>query len=276
MNLSDLAARREDYARDGVMLLKDALTPEELRLAREAYDWSLANPGPSRFNVMAGTEGRFFTDTSNPRAYEQGYKSFLHKTGLIDAVAALWDVEDVWFLYEQIFVKEGGETVRTPWHQDTSYAPIDGMHIAAFWICFEPFPAEQSLEFIPGTHHGPLYDGSALDGANPLRPLYGNGELPLLPDIDGNRENWNIISYAVEPGDVVVFHPSVLHGGAGTRPGQSRHTLTFKVFGPDAVVGKRPEVGAGVKDMPKKDKAAIPLGQPYSVLGGPKLRSRAA
>ena len=220
LDLEALAARRADYARDGVLLIKNALPPDELALARQAYDWSLANPGPSRFNVMAGTEGRFFTDTGHPQAYEQGYKRFLNTTRLVDAAATLWGVDDVWFLYEQVFVKEGGETVRTPWHQDTSYAPINGMHIAAFWICFEPFPADQSLEFIPGTHHGPLYDGSALDGADPLRPLYGDGQLPLLPDIEATAP----VEHRLLGGRARRRRglPSrVLHGGAAPRPARA-------------------------------------------------------
>lgn len=280
-----LKQQREAYARDGVILLKDALSPAELEAARAAYDWSMANPGPSRFNVMGGTPGRFFTDTNNPKAFE-AYRPFLTRTPLVDVAATLWDVPEVWFFYEQVFVKEGGETVRTPWHQDTSYAPIDGSHLMAFWICFEPFPAEQSLEFIPGTHRGVLYDGSALDGNDPTRPLYGDGQMPVLPDIEADRGRYEIVSYAVAPGDVVAFHPSVIHGGAPTAAGQSRHTLTFKVFGPDAVVARRPGAGEGVKDMPKAESngdvhpmaavvRTIPPGQPFRHPGFPQLRSAA-
>ena len=78
-----LKASREAYARDGVMLLKGALSPAEMTLARQAYDWSMANPGPSRFNVMAGAEGRFFTDTNNPKAFD-AYRPFLRATSLVD------------------------------------------------------------------------------------------------------------------------------------------------------------------------------------------------
>lgn len=279
IDLPALAREREAYARDGVILLKQALNSDELRLARAAYDWSMANPGPSRFDVMQGADGVFITDVQNPQAYPH-YARFLATTGLIDAAATLWDAQEVWFLYEQVFVKEGGDTVRTPWHQDTSYFPINGAHLIAFWICFEALEAEQSLEFIPGTHRGPLYDGSALDASDPTRPLYGNGELPVLPDIDAARDEWNIVSWAVEPGDVIAFHPSVLHGGAPTRKGGSRHTLTFKLFGPDAVVSHRPRGGGGVKDMPSHENltpmesvlATIPAGQPFRHPAYPLLR----
>jgi ectoine hydroxylase-related dioxygenase (phytanoyl-CoA dioxygenase family) len=63
-------------------------------------------------------------------------------------------------MYEQIFRKAGGTAGRTPWHQDLSYLAVEGGDLAALWICFEPTPAEQSLEFVRGSHRGTVYDGS--------------------------------------------------------------------------------------------------------------------
>ena len=42
----------------------------------------------------------------------------------------------------------------------------------------------------------------------------------------------------------IVFHPATLHGGAATRPGQRRRTLTLRFFGERAVYDAR-EGGAG-------------------------------
>ena len=68
--------------------------------------------------------------------------------------------------------------------------------------------------------------------------------LPVLPDIEADRDRWEIVSFAVEPGDVVIFHPKVLHGGAPTHPGTRGRTLTLRFFGEDAVYEPR-EGGAG-------------------------------
>jgi ectoine hydroxylase-related dioxygenase (phytanoyl-CoA dioxygenase family) len=40
-----------------------------------------------------------------------------------------------------------------------------------------------------------------------------------------------VVSWPVEPGDVVFFHFRTLHGGAPTRAGQRRRTLTLRFFG---------------------------------------------
>jgi hypothetical protein len=49
--------------------------------------------------------------------------------------------------------------------------------------------------------------------------------------IEAEKARWPTISWAVEPGDVIFFHFKTLHGGAATRPGQRRRTLTLRFFG---------------------------------------------
>ena len=71
-------------------------------------------------------------------------------------------------------------------------------------------------------------------------PLYGTGDLPRLPDIEKSRGDYDIVSFAIEPGDVVIFHPAVLHGGAPTPSGKSRSTISLRYFGADATVALRP------------------------------------
>lgn len=143
-------------------------------------------------------------------------------------------------MYEQVFAKSGGATRRTPWHQDTPYLPIRGSHVAVVWMSFEPVPEAHALEFVRGSHRGALYDGSRFDPEDDTLPLYGDGSLPRLPDIERERERWPISRWATEPGDVIIFHPAMLHGGGATTEVSSRHTLSLRFFGPDAVVAARP------------------------------------
>lgn len=228
---------RAAFARDGVVCVRGLFDAQQLGALRSVYEWSLDHPSPSA-NVYAG-EGRFYQDLAN-RAAQPVYRDVVHATPATDAVAALWGSRDVWFMYEQVFLKEGGDTRRTPWHQDSSYLPVDGEQIAVVWICFDPVPREYSLEFVPGSHHGPMYDGSAFDPADDTAPIYGDGSLPRLPDIEANRSAWEIVSYDVAPGDAVVFHPGLLHGGAATRKDMRRRTLSLRYFGADARYATRP------------------------------------
>ncbi len=154
-----------------------------------------------------------------------------------DFVASLWDSRNVWFLGEELFIKSGGKTGRSPWHQDTSYIAANGPHLANIWISFEHLPRENALEVVRGSHRGPQYDGTSyMDPANPTRPLWGDGTFPQLPDIEAdlklNPASWDVLSWSLEPGDALVFHSGTLHGGAPLTPAcPVRHTLVMRFFG---------------------------------------------
>jgi ectoine hydroxylase-related dioxygenase (phytanoyl-CoA dioxygenase family) len=139
-----------------------------------------------------------------------------------------------------VFLKEGGESRRTPWHQDSSYLPIDGPDIAVMWISFEPVAKENALELVRGSHRGVTYDGSRFDINDDTAPLYGKDALPRLPNIEAERASWDIVSWAVKPGDVLVFHTGMLHGGAATHGNIRRRTLSLRFFGDESFYKLRP------------------------------------
>ena len=227
------------YRDDGVVLLPAILEQSTLDALEQCFEWSLANPTPSANGFYTDAGSTFYQDLCNPRAAAV-YREILCDSPMADIVATLWGARDVWFLYEQVFVKEGGDVRRTPWHQDTPYLALDGEAVAVMWINFAPVAKSESLEFVRGSHRSTLYDGSAFDPEDDTMPVFGHG-LPRLPDIESARGEYDIVSYAVAPGDVVVFHPSTLHGGAPASAGSRRRTLSLRFFGEDAVYVERPE-----------------------------------
>ena len=241
--MSTAAAQRDTYRRDGVIHLPQALDAKTLAAALAAWTWSLEHPGPGASRLPANGDGTFYQDLANPAALHQ-YRSLVQNTVLADLVTDLFGQPDAHFMYEQVFLKDHGTTRRTPWHQDTPYLPVAGDDLAVLWITFEPVAAANALEFVRGSHRGVLYDGSRFDPADDTAPLYGTGEMPRLPDIEANRAAFDIVSWDIEPGDVLVFHPSILHGGGPTVPGTRRRTLSLRYFGADARVAERPGMKA--------------------------------
>jgi ectoine hydroxylase-related dioxygenase (phytanoyl-CoA dioxygenase family) len=235
----DLANAKAAYACDGVVHLPGALDAEALAQALAAYEWSLANPGPGAARFAQVTDSTFYQDLYNPRCLE-GYAPMLKTSPVPTLLAGLWGAPDVWFMYEQVFLKEGGETRRTPWHQDSSYLAVAGDDLAVAWITFDALTAPESLEFVRGSHKGVLYNGSRFELGDDTAPTLPGSPLPRLPDIEAARGDWDIVSWAVEPGDLIIFHPAMLHGGAPTHAGKRRRTLTLRFFGTDAVYDKRP------------------------------------
>ena len=258
--------QRAAFRDDGVVCVRGAFDAASLVLARSAFDWSLAHPSPAA-NRYAGGEGTFYQDLANPQALP-AYRRVIEDSPAADVVAALWGSADVWFMYEQVFLKEGGENRRTPWHQDSSYLPIDGSQIAVVWISFDAVSKADSLEFVRGSHRGVMYDGSRFDPADDTAPLYGDGSLPRLPDIEAERARWDIVSWDVEPGDVLVFHPGVLHGGAPTHP---------RVAAPDFVVALlRHRRGVCVAPGHERRANAHPMTRKATCSAARRLRCRPA
>ncbi len=235
----ELTAAGKTYREDGVVFVPGALDAKALADAQAAYDWSLAHPGPGATKFAQHSDATFYNDLYNPRVLD-GYRAMLDASPLPELIAGIWGTPDVWFMYEQVFLKEGGESRRTPWHQDSSYLAIAGDDLAVAWITFDPVPREDSLEFVRGSHRGVLYNGSRFELGNDTAPLHPKADMPRLPDIEAERARWDIVSFGVEPGDLVLFHPAMLHGGAPTHSGQRRRTLTLRFFGENAHYDKRP------------------------------------
>jgi ectoine hydroxylase-related dioxygenase (phytanoyl-CoA dioxygenase family) len=221
--------------------------------------------------VAQKTDATFYQDLYNPRVLE-GYRAMLEASPLPEVCARLWGTDTVWFMYEQVFLKEGGETRRTPWHQDASYLPVGGLDTAVAWITFDPLSKQDSLEFARGSHRGPLYNASAFALEDDTAPLFPDADLPRLPDIEATRGDWEIVSWPVTPGDLIVFDLATLHGGAATHAGQRRRTLTLRFFGERAVYS--PKAGrVGLPNAPGLAKRLSP-GDPFRDEGFLKLRPR--
>jgi ectoine hydroxylase-related dioxygenase (phytanoyl-CoA dioxygenase family) len=242
----------EAFREDGITRLRNVLGADLLAKCCEAFDWSYKHPGTITKKIFPGTEHEHWADNVNPSA--RGIcRNLVTAPVFAEIVADMLDTRHVWYSAEEIFFKQGTTVGRTPWHQDTAYAPYGGKQWCNLWISFESLPRWNSLEAVRGSHHGPQYDGSAYDDPdNPAKPLHGGNWTPL-PDIERERKTnpdaWPILSYPSEPGDLIIFHPHSLHGGGPL--GQDcpiRHTLVLQFFGDDAVYRSLPPGSQSIWD----------------------------
>jgi ectoine hydroxylase-related dioxygenase (phytanoyl-CoA dioxygenase family) len=238
MTSTGTALLKASFGADGVVLLPGVVDTAWMDVLRTAYSWSVGDLEAEDHATQNAGRG-YFSDLCNPEAPEH-YRQFLEESPIADVVAALWGEDDVWFMYEQVFMRRGAFR-RTMWHQDLSYLAVEGHHLAVAWISFEAHDAEHGLEFVRGSHRGPLYNGTAFNPDDPTAPFFRGGDLPRLPDIEAARDVYDIVSFDYEPGDIVLFHPKVLHGGGMTTPSHpTRHSVSLRFFGPDARYAARP------------------------------------
>lgn len=230
---------RETLRSDGVVCLRGALDARWLAACEVAWRWSIDHPGPLASPLTPGSDDAA-QDLCNPDALDR-YREILVGSPLGAMAAALMGSPSVWFMYEQVFHKWAGASARTPWHQDTSYLAVDGEDLLAMWISFDPVPVEAALEFVRGSHRGPLFNTSRFDPTDPTLPILPSVSMPSLPDIEADRNAYDIVAFPTEPGDIVVFHTSLLHGGGPTTAAVPvRRTLTLRFFGERARFATRP------------------------------------
>lgn len=232
----DIADVRARLHRDGAVKVPGVLRGAALDAVMEAYDWSLTHPSPGR-QPHAGDQLQI-VDTAHPDA-TAAYTPMLLASPVSRLISQLWDDRAVWFLYEQIWFKQG-TSQRTLWHQDSPYLPVAGEHVVVAWMSFDRVTADDALEFCLGSHLGHTYSPPSMRQDDPFIPLYDDARYPRMPAIDDDRGRWPIAGWATDPGDIVLFHPNTIHGGSAPGPARQRRSLALRFFGEEAVYVERP------------------------------------
>ncbi len=142
--------------------------------------------------------------------------------------------KEVRFFYDQMFLKEPGSDSPTPWHQDLSFWPIRGEQICSFWIPCDPVNRESSgLMYVKGSHKWP----QRFKAISPdYLPTVMDDAMDDVPDINAHPEQYELLDWEMEPGDVLVFHPLTLHGSYGNASRtRRRRALALRWTGDDVV-----------------------------------------
>lgn len=218
------------YHEDGVLMVKQAIDPNWLAMVETGIEEARTN---------ASLLGKFMS-----RKVE-GYQMDIFLWKRIDILRDLlyygpfahWAQQlmgsnEVRFFYDQMFIKEAGTDAPTPWHQDLSFWPIRGEQICSFWIPCDVVSRESSgLMYVRGSHkwpqrfkaYSPDYVAALIDDS-----------MDEIPDINGNPDQYDLVDWEMEPGDVLMFHPLTLHGSLGNASRvRRRRALALRWVGDD-------------------------------------------
>jgi hypothetical protein len=139
--------------------------------------------------------GRFFGDYCNWDRIPE-YRDFIFNSPAAETGRQLMGTKNG-AAFPRACACEGGECgVATPWHQDQPYYCVDGNDTVSIWIPLDHVPRDRTLEFVGGSHKwGKYYRPERFDKT----PLNENDGLEEVPDINGNRDKFNVIGWALEP-----------------------------------------------------------------------------
>jgi ectoine hydroxylase-related dioxygenase (phytanoyl-CoA dioxygenase family) len=227
------------YREQGAALLKGAFTLPQLELLQAGIQRNIENPSKNSYHRFAGREagGDFFYDYGCHRWIPE-YVEFVKGSGLAAMAAELLSSQRICFFDDSYFVKQSGSELPAPWHHDFSYYEIEGEMLVA-WVPIDPHGESETLRFVAGSHRwGKLFlpvpfdprEQAAPDTTTP--PAYDP-----LPDIAGG--DFEILAWAVEPGDCVFFNGLTLHSTRGNATIRDQRRFSGRFIDESAVYTPR-------------------------------------
>ena len=138
----------------------------------------------------------------------------------------------------------------TRWHNDQPYWPIDGSQTLSFWVALDPTTRETgALEFIRGSHRWERFFQPEVFGRNTLDQYERNPDYEPIPDFDAARDEHDIVTFDLEPGDVYAFHALTVHGAGGNLSANTRRRgYTVRYTGDDITYSARPGTNKGLRN----------------------------
>lgn len=231
VNCKELFVERYDL--DGAVCIRHAFDSEFVELVRRGIERNISNPSPFFRNLAEGGGG--FLSDMWARRFVPEFERFCKESPAATLAAHALQSDRVRLAQDVWFVKQPGVSECTPWHHD---AVISGP-FCSIWVALDPTPRAATLEFVRGSHTwGKVLmpraffetPGAGAGGAPSQRKavdqfyvdFHGNGnsspdaqELGVIPDIEADRDAYDIIGWDMEPGDCVLFDTRTVHGAPG-------------------------------------------------------------
>ena len=183
--------------------------------------------------------GQFFVDYCSWQRIPE-YRDFIFNSPAADIAAQLMQSSQVQLFHEHVLVKEASTGIATPWHQDMPYYCVDGPKTVSLWIPVDTVPRERTLEFVAGSH---LWNKSYRPQLFNKQSLNENDGLEEIPDIDTNRQDYDILGWDLEPGDAVAFDYRTIHGApANNSSSAQRRAFSLRLLGSGATFVRQPNL----------------------------------
>jgi ectoine hydroxylase-related dioxygenase (phytanoyl-CoA dioxygenase family) len=249
------------YREAGVVRLERILGPEWLDLLAAGIDevlYAQWGSGLANYDVSvlademadrgiallsdlraAGIEkrGKYLT-TIGAWTINQKLRRFVLESPLPAIAARLFGASTVNLYDDQVFVKEPGAREYSAFHTDEPYYHLSGDQVCGMWVSPDVVTAESgAMRYVRGSHRWPQrFRPNAFASQVSLGALglAQDAELEPLPDIEGDPQAYDIVTYPSNPGDVIVHHSRLVHGsGPNYTTDRRRRATSVRYAGDD-------------------------------------------
>ena len=239
----------ETYERDGVVLLRGLLDAEWIERMQAAIARVAADPG--EYGLLGPSNGKMLSVCYMWRK-DADFRDYVMHSPIAGAVGRVIGADYIRMYHDHLFSKPPMSPSIMPWHCDETAWPVAGEMAPNIWTAFTPVNAENGrIEYVAGWHRHCVDNGLTFG----FRPDQAGG---LCPNFEDERDNpafpFRFVTFDMEPGDAVIFHPHTPHFSKGNDSATLARTgLAVRLFGHDVRWHNAPYKAAipGVEDMPE-------------------------
>ncbi|MGB0844543.1 MAG: phytanoyl-CoA dioxygenase family protein [Alphaproteobacteria bacterium] len=230
--------QKDQFWRDGVLVVEDAVTPEQLQSLRDVFngwveesrqhagDYGETLDGRKRFDLQPGhsAEAPALRRVQSPEEVSDVYADIMRNARTVDFVAELIGPA-IKFHHGKVNSKMPGSATKVKFHQDFPFQPMTNDDLITALLFVDEVTLENGpLEVVPGTHKGPLYS------------LWHNGKFTgaIADEVFAEHEN-NIVKCTGKAGSVCLMHASLLHGSAPNLSDKPRTLYISTYYAEDAI-----------------------------------------
>jgi len=226
------------FKNDGVVLLRQIVDVNWINILREGVKKNFNNP--SQYKCVYETDDDqnelFYDDYCNWNRITE-YKNFIFNSNIAIIAKKLMQSNKVNLFHEHVLIKEKGSKKRSPWHQDQGYYCVNGRDNVSIWIPLDNVEINSSMEFVKGSHKwNKTFLPTKFKGQE---YEHKDNEFERIPDIENERENYDIVSWGCELGDAIAFNYSTVHAAYGNNSNNRRRAFSIRFTGDDATYIKR-------------------------------------
>lgn len=183
---------------------------------------------PLREDATGEGDGLFFYDVAAWK-FDLGVRQVAFDSSLPEIASDLLGAAYVNFWEDTTFAKAPHTRQKTAFHQDLAYFQIEGDQCVIVWIALDPADLENGvMQYVRGSH---LWGRTFAPNVFISQTPFASSPEPRCPDIESAPHQYDIISFDVEPGDVLIHHVKTVHGAGGNRSDRWRRAMSFRYCG---------------------------------------------
>ena len=243
----------DTFWRDGVVCLRSIMPAEWLDRMAGPVDETIVDPAVTTDmtemggDLAAGLGATVLVDERAPTGTPRGqfrsgvdhwrvhpdFAAFATESPLPGIVAALLRSDKVNLYEDSVLVKEPGTIERTAFHQDQAYFHVDGRQVCTTWVPLDPVRRETgAVGYVRGSHEWDrTWRPNFFVTTETLPDTVGD----VVPDIHAALDDYDVVFFDVEPGDLTVHHARTLHGAEANRSATlRRRAMSVRYCGDDA------------------------------------------